>query len=262
MNGTDRPDELEIAAYVDGEMAPMRRAEIEDLAARDRELAGLLEEEMALTEALRRGQAGRGRWSDESQRQALRLQRRLRTHVHAPVVRRAAAAVACVALGWGLHAATQPMWEAPTTVTDARFVDAAREALRVAALDTGPQAPGEPIARKIDRLEAVTDVEIPKLPANWRVLGVQVQPFNGRPSVVVTAESPVLGAVTLVAAPMDVEGAVPPTPAPDGAVPTVYWQSGGTAYALMGAVAPTRLKSVADGIEVATRRKPSSRERG
>lgn len=261
MRRSDRPDDLEIAAYVDGEMPVAQRAEIDALAAEDAALAGRLVEDLALNDTLRRAQATRPGWSDDSLRLALGVQRRLKLRAHLPLARQVAAALAFVAVGWGLNSATMTMGARPT-VLDARFVDAAREALRVAELDTGPLAPGEPISRKIDRLEAVTDVDMPKLPSNWRVLGVQVQPFNGKPSVVVTAESPVLGPVTLVAAPMDKESAVPPTPAPDDAVPTVYWQSGGTAYALMGSAAPTQLKSVADGIEVATRRKSWMKTRG
>ena len=86
--------------------------------------------------------------------------------------------------------------------------------------------------RKTDFTETLTDKpDLPTLPTNWRVKDAQVQSFNGRPSVVVTADSPLLGEVTLVAAPMEKESAVPPTPAEDETVPTVYWQNGGTAYA-------------------------------
>jgi anti-sigma factor RsiW len=258
---SDRPDEVEIAAYVDGELPAARRAEIESLAADDPELARRIRDDLALMDALRAGQSSGRSYSDDSLRLALALQRRFRARALVPALRQAAVAAIFLAFGWGLNGMTREFRETPK-VADQRFVDSAREALRVAELDLGPRAPGEPIGRKIDRLEAVTDVVMPQLPANWKVLGVQVQNFDGRPSVVVTAESPILGPVTLVAAPMAEEGAVPPTPAPDDAVPTVYWQSGGTAYALMGTAAPTQLKSAADGMEVASRRRSWSRIRG
>lgn len=261
MGKADWPSDAEISAYIDAEMPAAQRAEIEDLATRDPDLAARLVADIALGESLRQSQPPKGSYSKTSLDLARKLEFRLRRRSWVAIGGRIAAAVALVAFGWGLNSATVQVRER-SSVADQRFVDSAREALRVAELDAGPLAPGESIGRKIDRLEAVTDVELPKLPSNWKVLGVQVQPFNGRPSVVVTAESPILGVVTLVAAPMEKEGAVPPTPAPDDAVPTVYWQSGGTAYALMGAAAATQLKSVADGIEVASRRRAWPKTRG
>lgn len=261
MGRTDWPGEPDIAAYADGEMPQAQRAELEALAAADRDFAARLVQDLALNDALRRGQPAVPAHGAETIRLARALRWRLEARRRLPLVTRVAAAAAFVALGWGLNSLTLDLREGPM-VAGSSFVDSAREALRVATLDTGPLAPGEPIGRKLDRLEAVTDVALPNLPANWKVLGVQVQPFNGKPSVVVTAESPILGPVTLVAAPMDEENAVPPTPAPDGTVPTVYWQSGGTAYALMGTAAATQLKTVADGIEVANRRKSWPKTRG
>jgi anti-sigma factor RsiW len=61
---------------------------------------------------------------------------------------------------------------------------------------------------------------------------------------------------------MNAEDAVPPTSAADGRIPTVYWQSGGTAYALMGPTAPERLEREAKGIEVATRKNVGPKIRG
>ena len=91
---------------------------------------------------------------------------------------------------------------------------------------------------------------------------VQVQPWQGRQTLVVTATTQALGQVTLVAAPMDGEDAVPLTLATDGRIPTVYWQSGGTAYALMGPAPSDRLEREAKNMEVATRRNLGPKFRG
>ena len=61
------------------------------------------------------------------------------------------------------------------------------------------------------------NISIPQLPSTWQVMDVQVQPWNERQSLVVTANTPSLGQITLVAAPMNGEDAVPPTSATDGA---------------------------------------------
>ncbi len=260
MEGPDFPREADIGAYVDGELTPDQRLAVEAEAAADADLMNRLRADHALNAALR-AELSPVRYSDDTLRSALALERRLKTRRWLPAAARIAAATACVALGWCLHVAIGPVF-ATSDVADARFADSAREALKMATLAGAGTGTGETIGRKIVRLEAVTDVDLPTLPANWRVKDAQVQSFNGRPSVVVTADSPLLGEVTLVAAPMEKESAVPPTPAEDETVPTVYWQNGGTAYALMGAATASRLKTVADGLDVANRRKALARTRG
>ena len=132
----------------------------------------------------------------------------------------------------------------------------------MAQLNAGPQQGSEESQDKIERLVGALNISIPQLPPTWVVKDVQVQPWNETQSLVVTADTPSLGRITLVAAPMNGEDAVPPTSAADGRVPTVYWQSGGTAYALMGPAAPERLEREAKGIEVATRRNLGPKFRG
>ena len=69
---------------------------------------------------------------------------------------------------------------------------------------------------KIQRLVGAFNISVPPLPSAWRVTDVQVQPWQGRQSLVVTATTQALGQVTLVAAPMGGEDAVPLTLATDG----------------------------------------------
>ena len=172
------------------------------------------------------------------------------------------AAVFLIGLGWTANSLIEPLRPEGGQIVDESFILAAREALRVAQLNVGPQDGSEANHDKIERLVGALNISIPQLPSTWVVKDVQVQPWNDTQSLVVTAETPSLGQITLVAAPMDGEGAVPLTLAADGRVPTVYWQSGGTAYALMGPAAPERLEKEAKGIEVATRRNLGPKFRG
>ena len=103
---------------------------------------------------------------------------------------------------------------------------------------------------------------MPQLPSAWHVTDVQLQPWNDKQRLVITADTPSVGQITLVAAPMSEEDAIPPTLATDGRIPTVYWQSGGTAYALMGGATPDKLEKEAKGIEVATRKPLTRKIRG
>ena len=213
-------------------------------------------------EALRAGQPNRlfpPRASLDRARQLenVFLRRRILDSAKMPI-----AAALLVAIGWTANSLTEPMQlrQGGQTV-DENFIFSAREALRVAQLDAGPKR-DELKQDKIERLVGAINISMPKLPATWQVIDVQVQPWNGKQSLVVTASTPSVGQITLVAAPMNGEDAIPPTSATDGRTPTVYWQAGGTAYALMGPAAPERLEKEAKGIEVANRKSVVPKRRG
>ena len=251
----------EINRFLDGELPLSQRADVQARLALDPELAAEVFAEANRMEALRFVQPQRLFPPRASLDGARQLERAfLRRKVFA-AVKMQMAAVLLVALGWAANSVTGPLREGGKTV-DESFILAAREALRVAQLNVGPRDESEPNNEKIERLVGALNIRMPQLPSAWRVTDVQVQPWNERQSLVVTAETPSLGRITLVAAPMHGEDAVPPTSATDGRIPTVYWQSGGTAYALMGPAAPERLEREANGIEVATRRSAGPKRRG
>ncbi|OHV89261.1 hypothetical protein ORS3428_30890 [Mesorhizobium sp. ORS 3428] len=229
--------------------------------AREPELAAEVFAHAERMDALRNAQPQRMFPPSASLDRARELERALRRRKMLAALRLQVAAVLLVALGWSANSLTMPFRQGGKTA-DETFILAARDALRVAQLNAGPETGAEPKQEKIERLVGAVNVSMPTLPSVWVVRDVQVQPWNGQQSLVVTADTPSVGRITLVAAPMNGEVAVPPTPATDGRVPTVYWQSGGTAYALMGSAAPDRLEKEAKQIEVATRRNVAPKTRG
>lgn len=252
----------EISRFLDGELAPAERADVQARLALDPELAAEVFAEAQRMEALRSAQPHRLFPPRESVDGARQLERAFRWRRVLSSLRLQAAAVALIALGWVANSLTMPVREADGQTVDENFILSAREALRVAQLNTGPRNGGEPKQDKIERLVGALNISMPQLPSTWRVTDVQVQPWNDRQRLVITADTPSLGRITLVAAPMNGEDAVPPTSATDGRIPTVYWQSGGTAYALMGPAPPERLEKEAQGIEVATRKNVGPKIRG
>jgi anti-sigma factor RsiW len=251
----------EISRFLDGELAPADRADIQARLALDPELAAEVFAEAQRMEALRSAQPHRLFPPRESVDGARQLERAFRWRRLLASLRLQVAAAALIALGWVANSLTMPVREGGQTV-DENFILSAREALRVAQLNAGPRNGGEPQQDKIERLVGALNISMPQLPSAWRVTDVQVQPWNDRQRLVITADTPSLGRITLVAAPMHGEDAVPPTSATDGRIPTVYWQSGGTAYALMGPAPPERLEREAQGIEVATRKNVGPKIRG
>ncbi|HEV7251967.1 MAG TPA: hypothetical protein VGN97_02550 [Mesorhizobium sp.] len=252
--------EEEINWLLDGELSAAQKADLQARLALQPDLAARVFGDLRRMEALRAAQPQRLLAPRASLVAARRLERVLGRHRMFARLRAPLMAASLVAFGWIANNVTEPWRESGQTV-DESFILAAREALRVAQLDLGVAKAAEPTRNKMGRLEAAIDIDLPELPSTWEVRDIQVQPWNGRQSVVVSALAPGLGRVTLVAAPMNGEDAIPPTAAEDGRMPTIYWQSGGTAYALMGPATPERLEREAKGIEVASRRNAASRFR-
>ncbi|HEY6630946.1 MAG TPA: hypothetical protein VIZ90_05815 [Rhizobiaceae bacterium] len=243
----------EINGFIDGELTASRRADVQARLALDPGLAAEVFAESRRMEALRSAQPHRLFPPRASMEGARQLERAFWWRKVTASLRFQFAAALLIALGWAANSLTVPVREGSGTV-DENFILSAREALRVAQLNTGPRDGGEPEADKIERLVGALNISMPQLPAAWQVIDVQVQPWNDRQRLVVTADTPSLGRITLVAAPMHGEDAIPPTAAADGRIPTVYWQSGGTAYALIGPAPTEQLEREAKGIEVATRK--------
>lgn len=259
----NRISDDEINRFLDGELSPAQRADLQARLALDPARAADVFAEAQRMERLRTDQPHRLFPPRANLDAARRLEGALRRRRLSGAFRMQMAAVLLIAAGWIANSLTAPLplRQSGDTV-DESFILAAREALRVARLDAGPNRGREPQQEKIERLVGALNISMPELPRTWRVIDVQVQPWNGKQSLVVTADTPSLGSVTLVAAPMEGEEAVPPTSAADGRIPTVYWQSGGTAYALMGPAPAERLEREAKGIEVATRRNVGPKTRG
>ena len=252
----------ELGRFLDGELTAEQRSNVQARLALHPELAAEVFAEAQRMEVLRSAQPKRLFPPRESFEGAKQLERVFKRRKIFSMLRIQAAALLLIALGWVANSVTHPLRQGGQTV-DENFILAAREALRVTQLNVGPEREGEPKEEKIERLVGALNIRMPQLPTVWAVTDVQVQPWNGKQSLVVTADTPSLGRITLVAAPMQGEDAIPPTSATDGRVPTVYWQSGGTAYALMGPAAPEKLEREAQGIEVATTRKtPAPKFRG
>jgi anti-sigma factor RsiW len=249
--------EEELTRFLDGELMPSQRADVQARLALNPELAAEVFAEAQRMEALRAAQPQRLFPPRESFEGAKQLERVFRRRKLFSMLKLQTAALALIALGWAANSVTHPLWQSGQTV-DENFILGAREALRVAQLNSGPEQTSEPQQEKIERLVGALNIRMPQLPAVWKVTDVQVQPWNGKQSLVVTADTPSVGRITLVAAPMVGEEAIPPTSATDGRVPTVYWQSGGTAYALMGPATAERLEREAQTIEVATTRRSSA----
>lgn len=260
MRDHETVSDQELHAFLDGELTPERRLQVQRVIAADPALATRVMLDMHLAELLRHGQQVRTHPA-ETVAQAEQLRRALARRRFMAPIGRAAVAASLLVGGWLANTMTLPYRDDGRTA-DVAFALSAREAVAVAEKIQGPQSGREPMGDKIRRLGHTAEVDMPDLPGDWVVKDVRLEPIDGRKGVVVAADSSA-GPVSLVAAPMTRRDVLPPKEVDDPHAPAVYWQEGGTGFALVGkGVSSGLLRSVAATLTVASRRGGYARIRG
>ncbi|RIY03213.1 anti-sigma factor [Aureimonas flava] len=236
---TPHPDpitEVDLAAYVDGQLAGPRRLAVETfLADHPLEAARVMAElrintELRLAMPLPEGGAGL-RVSHAARRlQASRLRRRL-----APRLGRVAALGLLVAAGWAAHGQLGHLGvrESVASVQPPPFVEDALRAHRTSQLRAGMSS--QPETSRFDPAEilSATAIRLPTLPDGWTVSDVQVFPSTHGSSVEMTLRTEGRATLSLYAARPGTFDVVEARLGAGGEADTAYWQIGEVAYALV-----------------------------
>lgn len=229
--------DADLHAYVDGQLTALRRVEVEaylsahpKVAARimgdlrDRDALRLALAEHAVTPTLRTHQAAR------------RLSRGLSRGAVLATVRRIAAGIALIAVGWLAHSELGALGIAPNAALAAApaYVDDAARAHRTALVRASMRSqPGTPNYDR-EEIRSATAIIVPDLPQGWQVLDVQIFPSTYGPSVEMAVRSETLGTMSLFAVRPGNFTVRPATAAAKNEITAVYWQIGEVAYALVG----------------------------
>jgi anti-sigma factor RsiW len=239
---TDPITEVDLHAFIDDQLPPERRLDVEDHLARHPEVAARAMADLRARDALKLAfgrvpmrkptrpvleAARRLEWGLVWRRLGLKLQR-------------AAAIAILVGIGWFAHAQiglsvseTEALPQPPAFVEDARH--AHETALVRARMVSIPELPDYDPAEIL----AETGVRLPVLPRNWRVVDAQVFPGRNGHSIEIAVETDALGRLSLFAGRSPSFGVIVPTIAHSSRAVTAYWQSGELVYALTGS-APDR----------------------
>jgi anti-sigma factor RsiW len=228
--------EADLLAYVDDQLDPARRIEVEEHLAHNPDAATRVMADLKDRDTLRLIHAAPlPRPAEPTLAAAIRLERALGWQEFSLKLRRMAAVVALIGLGWVAHGQvglgitdSEASPKPPAFVEDAlhSHETALVRARMVSQRETAEYDPAEILAE--------TGIRLPPLPQGWRVRDAQVFPSRDGHSVEITVDAGDLGRVSLFAAHVPVFNVIDPTVARFDGAKTVYWQTGQLAYALTG----------------------------
>lgn len=238
----------DLDSYVDDQLVPMRRIEVEAHLARHPALAAQAMANLRIRDELRLALAvaptgGRAGTTDAARRlgRALSWDRRMRR------LSRIAAALVLVASGWVAHATMKP---APVSASQPypAYLGDALSAHGVSDLRAGMQSQPEVPWYDPAEIRSATGIVMPALPPDWAVRDAQVFPSPNGPSVELALTAGTLGAATLFAVRPGNFDVVAPSAGPVGTVASAYFQIGGVAYVLVADADRAAVEAAASGL--------------
>ncbi|MFL9828503.1 anti-sigma factor family protein [Rhodoplanes sp. SY1] len=240
----DPISEADLDGFVDDQLGPARRVEVEDHLARHPEAAARVMADLRTRDALRLAFGATPRPSGRLQEAARRLDRALAWRRIDRGLRRVAAVTLLVGAGWIAHAQSD-RWESEGPPGAPDFVEDARHAHETALVRARMASQRQGAAFNPAEILAFTGIALPPLPPEWRVIDAQVFPSRLGHSVEVVLDADTLGRVSMFAARSPAPDTVAPTAVRSAGETTVYWQSGERIYALTGDVPDRALAQAA-----------------
>jgi anti-sigma factor RsiW len=244
---SDPITEGDVLAYVDDQLDPARRIDVEEHLARDPEAAARIMADLKDRDTLRLIHAAPlPRPAEAMIGAAVRLERALGWQEFSLKLRRIAAVVALIGFGWFAHGQvglgitdSEASPKPPVFVEDAlhSHETALVRARMVSQRETAEYDPAEILTE--------TGIRLPPLPEDWRVRDAQVFPSRDGHSVEITVDAGDLGRMSLFAAHVPVFNVITPTLARFESTKAVYWQTGQLAYALTGTGSDSALERAA-----------------
>jgi anti-sigma factor RsiW len=233
---SDPITETDLLAYVDDQLDAARRIEVEDYLARNPEAAMQVMADLKDRDALRMAFAATlPRPSAAMLDAAGRLERGLAWQDFRSRLRRAASVVVLIGFGWFAHGQVGlGISDSEASPKPPAFVEDALHSHETALLRAKMVSQPRTAAYNPAEILAVTGIQLPSLPDEWRVVDAQVFPSREGHSVEVTIDAGDLGRVSLFAARVPAFNVIAPTLARLDSVKAVYWQTGPLAYALTG----------------------------
>jgi anti-sigma factor RsiW len=233
---SDPITEADLLAYVDDQLDPTRRIEVEEHLARDPKAAARIMADLKDRDALRLLHAALlPRPSASMLEAATRLERALAWQEFGLKLRRIAAVVALIGLGWFAHGQVGlGINDSEASPKPPAFVEDALHSHETGLLRARMTSQPEVEDYNPAEILAATGIQLPPLPGDWQVRDAQIFPSRHGHSVELAIDAGSLGRVSLFAVQASAFNVIAPTLARFGSAKAVYWQTGPLAYALTG----------------------------
>jgi anti-sigma factor RsiW len=233
---SDPITEADLLAYVDDQLDPARRIEVEEHLAHDPEAAARIMADLKDRDSLRLLHAASlPRPAEPMLVAATRLERALAWREFGLKLRRIAAVVTLIGFGWFAHG------QVGLGVTDSEaspkppaFVEDALHSHETGLLRA--RMVSQPEVEAYDPAEILTEtgIRLPSLPEDWQIRDAQIFPSRYGHSIEIAIDAGDLGRVSLFATQAPAFDVITPTLARFERAAAVYWQTGQLAYALTG----------------------------
>jgi len=228
--------EADLLAYVDDQLDPARRIEVEEHLAHDPQAAARIMADLKDRDALRLLHAAPlPRPAEPLLVAAGRLERALGWQEFGLKLRRVAAVVALIGLGWFAHGQVGlGITDSEASPKPPAFVEDALHSHETSLLRARMVSQPEVEAYDPAEILAETGIRLPSLPEDWQVRDAQIFPSRYGHSIEIAIDAGDLGRVSLFAAQAPAFDVIAPMPARFDKATAVYWQTGELAYALTG----------------------------
>ncbi|NBJ13614.1 anti-sigma factor family protein [Microvirga arsenatis] len=233
---SDPITEADLLAYVDDQLEPARRIEVEEHLAHDPQAAARIMADLKDRDALRLLHAAPlPRPTEPMLAAARRLERALGWQELGLKLRRVAAVVALVGFGWFAHGQVGlGITDSEASPKPPAFVEDALHSHETSLLRARMVSQPEVEAYDPAEILAETGIRLPSLPEDWQVRDAQIFPSRYGHSIEIAIDAGGLGRVSLFAAQAPAFDVIAPMPARFEKATAVYWQTGQLAYALTG----------------------------
>jgi anti-sigma factor RsiW len=241
--------DADLDAYVDDQLQPSRRIEVEAYLSARQEIAARVMADLRARDELRLALAStQGAPKPATSTAARKLARGLARHRHMKLLQRAASVALLVAGGWLAHAAIGPIsvTEVVASTPPPAFVGDALRAHNTTLVRAAMVSQPEIAAYDEAEIRAATGIVMPDLPDGWKVRDAQIYPSQFGPSVELAVETERLGVMSLFAVRPGDFNVIEVTIDASAENSAAYWQIGEVAYALIGKADSHELDRAAD----------------
>ncbi len=243
--------ELDLVAYVDDQLDPTRRVEVEAHLARQPSAAARVMADLQARDLLR---LNPGKFDPSPPKETMHAARRLERALIAAILPRWAGMVAGVVLllvaAWFVGTESGSVFSpvTPASAGSIGFLDEAVMSHRAALARARMQSQLEVTVLDPKEIREETRIAVPSLPSAWRIRDVQVFPSDEGLSLQISLDAGTNEALSLFAIHRPVSGFAKPSLVQIRGDTIAYWVEGEMSYALIGSLTTDELKRVAEDL--------------